>query len=356
MLAVNAQQRHGDDSGVDTSLHVAGIAPLRSITRARPRLTPPSPRGPLSAWVLGRLAGRSAARPAVGRLDAFDDDLQVALYCCYEPHFSDLPGVVGEPEWDPELLTLRQELESAFERGLREVVAPPPHVGSVRTTIPAMIGADDGPSLSTFMEGEGTRARLCELVVHRSAYQLKEADGHTLGIPRLAGRAKQLLARIQAGEYGVDADDRTMHAELFARTMSALGLDPRPNAYLDVLPGSALAISNIISMFGLHRRWRGALVGHLAVFEMTSVEPMGRYSRALARLGAGPDARRFYDVHVLADAEHEAMALDMATALAATEPALAVDVVFGASCAIAAERRFTACLLERWSAEAGSRA
>jgi hypothetical protein len=34
-------------------------------------------------------------------------------------------------------------------------------------------------------------------------------------------------------------------------------------------------------MFGL-RRWRTALVGHLAVFEMTSVEPMERYRRALA--------------------------------------------------------------------------
>ena len=96
--------------------------------------------------------------------------------------------------------------------------------------------------------------------------------------------------------------------QLFARTMRELALDDRPHAYLHALPGSALAISNVISMFGLNRRWRGALVGHLAVVEMTSVVPMGRYSRALERMGASVHARRFFDVHVLADAEHELLA------------------------------------------------
>jgi hypothetical protein len=352
MLAIHAPTRERGDLAARAPGDVVPIAPLRE------PIGPPTPRGDLSAFVLDRLAGRSrpSARPSVGALDPFDDDLQLALYCSYEPHFSDLPGVVGDPEWDSELLRFRQQLESAFEGGLGELVAPTIDPRPARAAIPAMIAADDGPSLSRFMEGRGTWDQMRDFVVHRSAYQLKEADGHTFGIPRLAGRPKQLLARIQAGEYGADATDRTMHAELFARTMHAMGLDPRPHAYLDVLPASALAISNVISMFGLHRRWRGALVGHLAVFEMTSVEPMGRYSRALARLGGSPEARRFYDVHVLADAEHETMALDMAAALATAEPALAPDVAFGAGCAIVAEQRFAACLLERWAVDPGSRA
>ena len=47
------------------------------------------------------------------------------------------------------------------------------------------------------------------------------------------------------------------------------------------------------------------MVGHLALFEMTSVEPMGRYSVALRRHGAGAAARHFYEVHVVADAHHQ---------------------------------------------------
>jgi hypothetical protein len=31
-----------------------------------------------------------------------------------------------------------------------------------------------------------------------------------------------------------------------------------------------LAISNVMSLFALHRKWTGALLGHLATLEMTS--------------------------------------------------------------------------------------
>jgi hypothetical protein len=200
------------------------------------------------------------------------------------------------------------------------------------------------------MEAHGTLPQMRDFALHRSAYQLKEGDAHTLGISRLGGRAKQILAAIQAGEYGADEPGRVMHSELFAQTMRGLGLDDRPNTALDQLPASALMVSNLISMFGLNRRWRGALVGHLAVFEMTSVVPMGRYGRALERLGVDEATRRFYDVHVLADAEHERMALDMACSLAEDEPELVDDIVFGAYAVLAVERQFAETLLRSWGA------
>jgi hypothetical protein len=158
------------------------------------------------------------------------------------------------------------------------------------------------------------------------------------------------MVEIQADEYGGGVESE-MHATLFGDTMAALGLDPTYGAYLDRLPGTTLATVNLVSMFGLHRRWRGALVGHLAVFEMTSVQPMARYARALARLGLGPDARRFYDVHVEADVRHAVVAAgSMAGTLAAREPALAADVVFGARALMAVEARFSVRLLEAWAA------
>jgi Iron-containing redox enzyme len=318
------------------------------LTRPLRPLSLPTPRGPSSAWVLDRLRGRG---PTVGppvHHDGLGDDVQLALYLAYESHFSTLPGVVDDVEWDPALITFRRSLEDAFEDALRQALPAWADRTPVRRALPEILALDDGPSLSSHMEHDGTLEEMRALVVHRSAYQLKEGDGHTFAIPRLGGRAKQLLVEIQAGEYGADAPGRTMHSELFAQTMRHLGLDDRLHAYLDTLPASALAVSNLISMFGLNRRWRGALVGHLAVFEMTSVTPMGRYARGLERLGASAEARRFYDVHVLADAEHEHMALDMAAELEQHEPGLRGDIIFGARAAGEVDRRFAATLFDGW--------
>jgi len=130
-----------------------------------------------------------------------------------------------------------------------------------------------------------------------------------------------------------------------------LGLDSSYGAYLDHLPGTTLATVNLISLFGLHRRWRGALVGHLAAFEMTSVPPMRRYAATVGRLGLPASARRFYDVHVSADAHHELVAFDgLIGGLAHSEPRLGPDVIFGAKALMAVEGRFTAHLLDAWTA------
>ena len=43
-----------------------------------------------------------------------DDDLQLALYLCFELHYRSFPGVDPAWEWDPALLAARAVLESAF--------------------------------------------------------------------------------------------------------------------------------------------------------------------------------------------------------------------------------------------------
>jgi hypothetical protein len=211
-------------------------------------------------------------------------------------------------------------------------------------------GSAGGPSLSSLVATEGTLAQVREFAIHRSAYQLKEADPHTWAIPRLTGAVKAAMVEIQADEYG-DGVERDMHQTLFGVTMRALGLDVRYGAYVDVLPGATLATVNLVSFFGLHRRWRGALVGHLAVFEMTSVEPMGRYSLAMRRLGFGPVARHFYEVHVVADAHHEQVAANqLAGSLAAQDPRMAADILLGARAIMAVEGNFSGNLMAAWSA------
>lgn len=285
-----------------------------------------------------------------------DDDLHVTLYALYELHYRGFVGVDDRWEWEPSLLTFRAALERAFVDALTAQLGPVAGcpAGEVEAGLRAVIAASGGPSLSSYMETHGTLDQMREFAIHRSAYQQKEADPHTFGIPRLAGEAKAAFVEIQADEYG-NGRLAEMHSELFAETMRALGLDTTYGAYLDVIPGVTLATVNLVSMFGLHRRWRGALVGHLAVFEMCSVTPMGRYSRALERLGVGGGARSFYDVHVVADAVHEKIASTrLAAGFARSEPAHAGDVLWGARALMAVEERFARHLLDRWTADDSS--
>jgi hypothetical protein len=307
----------------------------------------------LSAYLLEHLTEpvhRLGAGPLVEDDPATGDDFHLALYACYELHYRGFAGVDERWEWEPSLLDLRRRLETAFEHAIG--------AGAPRVPVPAAdverrldeLATGGGPSLSQTMEACGTRRQFEEFAVHRSAYQLKEADPHTWGIPRFSGGPKSAMVEIQADEYGGGVPGES-HAELFAATMAGLGLDPTYGSYLDLLPGTTLATVNLVSLFGLHRRHRGALIGHLALFEMTSVTPMARYSRALARLGFDDDVRRFYDIHVEADVHHAVVAAGaMAGGFAAHEPDLAADIVFGAQALTAVEGRFTRHLLDAWSA------
>jgi hypothetical protein len=286
------------------------------------------------------------------RVDALSDaDLHLALYCCYELHYRGLAGVDPEWEWDPELLGFRATLERAFLERLRDEIGPAAYesLGDVGSALDELIISASGPSLSTFILESGSLGQLQEFCVHRSAYQLKEADPHTFAIPRLSGEAKAAMVEIQYDEYG-SGSAVGMHSTLFADTMVALGLDSTYGAYVDELPGPTLATVNLVSMFGLHRRWRAALVGHLAIFEMTSIAPMKRYGLALARLGIGPEGSQFYDVHVVADARHGVIARDrMVAGIIESEPHLRGDLIFGAAAVLMVEDRFARHLLDAWS-------
>jgi Iron-containing redox enzyme len=311
----------------------------------------PPARGPLSAWVVDHLARpvHTVGKPPLAADDPlYGDDAALALYVLYELHYRSFAGVDDAWEWEPSLLAARQRLEHRFLRRLQEEVPAFPVTDDVPGQLVALISGNGGPSLSAYMAEEGTLDQLREFAVHRSAYQLKEADPHTWAIPRLYGAAKAALVEIQADEYGAGRE-RDMHQTLFGLTMHELGLDASYGAYLDVLPGTTLATTNLVSFFGLHRRWRGALVGHLAIFEMTSVEPMGRYSVALRRHGFGSAARHFYEVHVVADAHHQKVAAyEMAGPLVQAEPELAHDVMFGAWAVTTVEARFSRAMREAW--------
>jgi hypothetical protein len=282
------------------------------------------------------------------------EDLQLALHLCYGLHYDGFAGVDDGWEWEPSLLTLRHDLEERFLSGLVAQAGLPGSIadddfdlrGAVRRV--RQLLAAEGRSLSAYMFEEGDIDDLREFVIHRSIYQRKEADPHTWAIPRLRGRAKSALVTLQSDEYGRGKRGAT-HAELFGETMAALGLDPAPGAYIDQVPGTTLATDNLVSFFGLHRRWRGALVGHLAAFEMTSVIPMDRYAAVLRRALPTAAGAEFYEVHVEADVRHEQIAVnDLIGGLSESDYWALQDVPFGVAALMVVEGRFSEQLLTSW--------
>jgi hypothetical protein len=316
----------------------------------------PSPRGPASEALLAALARAPGRMPSIPL--AIDDplageDQHLALYLLYELHYRGLPGVDDRWEWDPSQLAVRAALEARLETALRERLGPPD--GAVApeemdVALRAVLDADDGPSVSSYIERDAGASEVIEFMVHRSPYQLKEADPHSFALPRLWGPPKAAMVEIQADEYGGGRPER-IHAQLFADAMDALGLDSRYGAYVDLVPGVTLATVNVMSLFGLHRRLRGALVGHLAAFEMGSSVPNARYARGLRRLGFDGRATAFFDEHVTADAVHENLAaVDLAGGLARQQPELAADILWGARALVDVETRWARHLIDAWEA------
>ena len=316
----------------------------------------PSPRGPLSEALIAALPEPphdlpAPAPPAESPLTG--DDLHLALYVCYELHYRGFDGVDHGWEWAPGLLAYRAELERRFTGGLLDALGAPDGGAApdeMDLALRAIEDADDAPSLSRRIERHATQEQVVEFLIHRSAYQLKEADPHTWVAPRLSGAPKAALVEIQADEYGGGRADR-IHARLFADAMEALGLDSAYGAYLDRIPGVTLATVNLMSLLGLHRRWRGAIVGHLALFEMTSSVPNRRYANGLRRLGhTDPRALEFFEEHVSADAVHEAIAaVDLAGGLARQEPALSADILWGARALVLVEGAWARHVCDAWS-------
>ncbi len=323
-----------------------------------------APRGALSARILDVLAeapddadlagldGDAVGAVALSDDILADDDIQLSLFVLYATSYGSLPGISDEWEWQVELISARRVLEAAFETALRELVTVPPlpeaSVDAVAGLLFELTAPTPGPSLSRYIAKTATLAQAREFVIQRSIYTLREADPHSWALPRLTGRAKCALMEIQFDEYG-SGDPQRMHAAIFARTMRGLGLDDAYAAYVDVVPAITLASQNMMSMFGLNRRLRGAIAGHLAAFEMTSSLPNRSYGDGFRRLGFGPDVTAYFDEHVEADAVHEQIAArDLAGALVEDSPELLADVLFGAAACLAVDDLAGAVMLDAW--------
>ncbi len=312
----------------------------------------PPPRGPLSEFLVDTL--RSAPRavalpPTCAGEPTRDDDFQLALYLSFEVGYRGFVDVSRDWADEPTLIGLRHSLSDRFLDALLGQVGPSPDGPDVPSRLETLIATDDSPSVADYLLHQGTQQEMLEFIVHRSAYLLKEADPHVRILAWLTGRPKAALLGILADEFGGGSVER-MHSELYARSLRALGLDSRENAHLSCLPGVTLATANLTSALCDRPRWRGALLGHLAVTEMTSTEANRRYGGALRRLGMGStEVTEYFDEHVEADAIHDRVAAhEMAGVFARTEPSLAESVVLGGHMLLHVESTFAQYLLASW--------
>ncbi len=311
----------------------------------------PEPRGSLSAELT------TALRDGTARLSRVepdhDEDLHLSLWMLYEQHYRGFDEVDDAREWDPDLLKVRARLEEQFEAELRTACRPIIELADDEATVPdqlvAITAYDSGVSLPQFIQREATTAQYLELLVQRSLYHLKESDPHAWVVPRLDGPAKVALAELQYDEFGGGRPDR-LHSRLFADALEATGLDASYGAYVDRVPAYTLAVNNAMSLFGLNRRLRGAAMGHLAAFEMTSSLPCRRYLQGAQRLELGAPVERYFDEHVEADAVHEHVASrSICGALVDAEPDLRPDVLLGAAACVHLDAVAAEQMIEAWN-------
>ncbi|WP_455361372.1 iron-containing redox enzyme family protein [Streptomyces sp. SYSU K21746] len=314
----------------------------------------PHERGELSAAVIGCLRGETALpdSEAVRRAGPYGDDLQLALYVCYELHYRGFAGVDPALEWDPALLSVRSWLEDRFLTALRTDATRHHTVDEALGEL--LLEPVHGTGVSYFLQDEGELWQVREYAAHRSLYHLKEADPHAWVLPRLWGRAKAGMAAVEFDEFGGGRAER-VHAQLFADLMTDLDLATTYGEYLDAACAEVLATVNLMSLLGLHRRLRGALVGHFAAVEVTSSPGSRRLALAMKRTGAGPAAEFFYSEHVEADAVHEQVVRhEVVDGLLEEEPHLAADIAFGIDATGYLEDRLAGHLLSAWRAGASS--
>lgn len=321
----------------------------------------PEPRGPISRSVVELLAERAPLRyltrveTSLADADPAGLDLQLALYLCYELHYRGFAGVDAGWEWNPGLLYLRSRLEDLFLEDVRRAVGDiDPQTSALAELDALCVEPVSGNGPSYHLRDEGTWQQMREYFAHRSLYHLKEGDPHAWAIPRLTGQAKASFVAVEYDEFGAGKGAR-LHQQLFADLMAAAGLDTTYLGYLSDVPAESLAVVNLMSMFGLHRRLRGAAVGHFAATEVTSPPGSKRMVQALERMGAPEECAAFYREHVEADAVHEQVVrTDVVGDLVAREPELDADVVFGIRAFDVVEERLADHLMASWRDGRGS--
>lgn len=267
----------------------------------------------------------------MGDTEPFGLDLQLALYVGYELHHRGFAGVDPRWEWDPGVLQLRARLEESFGTALREGVGDVSEhkvVDEIRRLF------KQRPVLADHLREQGTWPQLREYFAQRSVHRLKTDDS----------RAWATHAMTPAQSSSATADGSAPHS--FAEVLKAAGLDPGYLRYLNDVSAEALALVNMMSMFGLHRNLRGAAAGQMLATKIAVRRASGALVDALVRVAAPAPCVQFYRAHTGPASKARC---DTVGALLEREPELESDVVLGIRAFELIEDRFATRLVTCWT-------
>ena len=223
-----------------------------------------------------------------------DDELQLALWICYELHYRGFDDVGADGSGSPSCSACAASSRRSLLGALRARVAVP---GRTR------------PVAAAAARTRRLRRRPVAVAVHAAQANrdaVPRVRDAPLGLPAEGGRPAQLgdppaerpakaaLVEIQADEYG-GGELRADALRALPRRCCAASGSTTPTAPTSTrCPASRSRVSNVMSLFGLHRALRGALVGHLAAYEMTSSAPVpplrARAAPARRRRGRMPSS------------------------------------------------------------------
>ncbi|MGW6933221.1 iron-containing redox enzyme family protein [Lentzea sp. NPDC054927] len=190
----------------------------------------------MSAALVAALRLPPQPRPALlasgGTRDAWlDDDLQLSLWICYELRTRGFEDADAAWEDNSFLAQFHLALEARWEADLRSLT---------ESTHPATL-SDEGRA---------------ELRKHHAFWQ-----------PRREMRS--VLRDIHGDAYGARSE-RT-HSVLFTVTLRDLDCSS-----VDEMPAPTLALANALSLFGMHQRLVGALVGFLTAVDTIGGDPFAQ--------------------------------------------------------------------------------
>ncbi|KSB87412.1 hypothetical protein AS593_07800 [Caulobacter vibrioides] len=189
---------------------------------------------------------------------------------------------------------------------------------------------DHGPGqwdpLFDWLEGEASMEDLKWFLTQEAAGEAGFDDLVAMTQVKVLDRAKLELARNYWDEMGRGRASG-MHGPMLARTIETFELTPAIDATL----WQSLCLANVMTALATTRRYVYQSIGALGVVELTAPTRVACVDAGLKRLGAPPEARKYFALHAQLDIEHsKAWNAEALHPLVSADPACARHIAEGA--------------------------
>ncbi len=176
----------------------------------------------------------------------------------------------------------------------------------IKQALTARANADLNPPLSKnkqYIREHMTLAGYRHLIAIASLDGLVESSRLCNILGGASHEVQATLLRVLIEEYGGGRLARK-HSTFFALMMQELGLDPQPEAYLDLVPWQVLACINHNFLLTERKRHYLRYNGGFTYFEIVGPSVYQDYMTAAKRLGLSDAAMGYWELHIREDERH----------------------------------------------------